>query len=307
MANLLAPLNDDQSLLIRRIGEPFLQHGKWPLWAYIEAELDREDLEAREVLTNLPQIADGRSGIQYGLVWYDRNALAQNTPLSLTTAGIYHLGTSNPEAISIGENFVQVLRFLMEYRLSAQPSPFEVTKVTVTSDDIAKQVPRLSSSFMGILPELLGHEPATWRGSRWTSTDGTQWSLDLDRELRKYQGVETVIDYVDRITELLTPPTVATAPTILSPLDLVATLDYFNAVWQLHFDRKKAIIRIFGAERIARLVFDVSTAEEFSAQVSCLTDILKNMQVSGDPKAYPTALARMHALLKSTLPAMPCR
>jgi hypothetical protein len=89
------------------------------------------------------------------------------------------------------------------------------------------------------------------------------------------------------------------APAIPSPLDLAASLDYFNAVWQLHFDRKKPIIRLFGAERTARLVYEVNTAEEFSAQVSCLTDILKNMQVAGDGKI---PLVRLQTSLKFQLP-----
>lgn len=86
---------------------------------------------------------------------------------------------------------------------------------------------------------------------------------------------------------------------IPSPLDLVATLDYFNAVWQLHFDTKNPIIRLFGAERTARLVYEVRTAEEFSSQVSCLADIFKNMRVSGADK---TPLARLQSSLKLALP-----
>src|ERR1022692_614150 len=302
MIDLLAPLNDSQALLIRCIGRPFLESRKWPIWAYIEAELDHEKLEAREVLSTLPEIADTRSGIRYSSVWYDRNSLAQNTSLCLTAAGIYHLAAVSPESIRIGEDFIQALRFLIESRMSARLSPFEVTEVTVTNDDIMEQLPQLSKAFMEILPDLLNHEPATWRGSHWKSPDGAQWNLNLYRELLKYQGVGTVVDYVERVSELLTPPRVEPVPAVPSPLDLVAALDYFNAVWQLHFDRKKPIIRIFGAERTARLVYEVNTAEEFSAQVSCLTDIMKNMQVSGNPQMHGTALERMQALLKLELP-----
>jgi hypothetical protein len=81
---------------------------------------------------------------------------------------------------------------------------------------------------------------------------------------------------------------------------LAAALDYFNAVWQLHFDQKKPIIRLSGAERIARLVYEVNTAEEFSSQVSCIADILKNMQVSGEGRI---PLVRLQVSLKSRLPA----
>jgi hypothetical protein len=110
----------------------------------------------------------------------------------------------------------------------------------------------------------------------------------------------TLDEYLQRADELLTPPEVERAPAIPSPLDLAAALDYFNAVWQLHFDQKKPIIRLSGAERIARLVYEVNTAEEFSSQVSCIADILKNMQVSGEGRI---PLVRLQTSLKSRLPA----
>ena len=101
------------------------------------------------------------------------------------------------------------------------------------------------------------------------------------------------------MNELFTPAVQESAPVLPSPLELVATLDYFNAVWQLHFDPKRPIIRLFGAERTASLVYGVGNAEEFSTQVSSLADVLKNMQVSGEGKL---PLERLKTSLKSELP-----
>ncbi len=148
------------------------------------------------------------------------------------------------------------------------------------------------------MAESLRQEAATWSGATGLDANG-QWSIDLHRELLRYRGIDTVVDYLERATELLTPRRVEPRLVAPSPLGLVATLDYFNAVWQLHFDRKKPIIRLFGAERTARLVYDVNSAEEFSSQMSCLTDILKNMQISGEGKV---PLARLQTSLKSQLP-----
>ncbi|MDB5059772.1 MAG: hypothetical protein JWO59_3244 [Chloroflexi bacterium] len=114
---------------------------------------------------------------------------------------------------------------------------------------------------MAFLPELLTHEPSTWQGSPRQVTDG-KWSIDVYRSMLKYRGVSTLAEYLQRVNELLTTPAIEPEPVTPSPLELVATLDYFNAVWQLHFDRKKPLIRLFGAERIARLVYDVNTGKE---------------------------------------------
>ena len=299
MTDLLT-LNDDQQFFIRCVGEPFLQFQQWPIFEHVEAQLDKQGLEARQVLASLPVV--GEAGVQhfrYGLVLYPSTIPTADTPILLTVAGLWHL--ADPSALRICDQFIHVLRYLIERRLTAPSSPFKLNTVQLTDQNIASRFPNMIPGAMGILGQLLPHEAATWHGASDPDTNN-QWTIDLHRALLTYRGVNTVVDYINRATEHLTPPEAEPAPAILSPLDLAATLDYFNAVWQLHFDRKKPIIRLFGAERTARLVYDINTAEEFSSQVSCLTDILKNMQVSGDPKAHRTALERIQALLTSKLP-----
>jgi hypothetical protein len=209
---------------------------------------------------------------------------------------MWHLG--EPLALEIGDDFLRVMNYLIERRLSAPYDPFKLAKVTVTSNDIAARFPGMARAIAALLPDMLPHEPTSWQGADRTDTSGG-WSIDVYRSILKYQGLSTVTDYLERVNEEFAVREIEPEPTIRSPLDLVATLDYFNAVWQLHFDNKKPIIRLFGAERTARLVYEVSTAEEFSAQVSCLADIFKNMQVSG---AGQVALARLQSSLKSVLP-----
>jgi hypothetical protein len=99
--DLLAPLDPNRTRLVSCIGRPFLQYHRLPVWGHIESELDREQLDAREVFATLPEIANTRAGMRYGLVWYDRNSLAPNTPLCLTMAGMDHLGNNTRESIGI--------------------------------------------------------------------------------------------------------------------------------------------------------------------------------------------------------------
>jgi hypothetical protein len=298
MTDILASPNKEQRFLIGCIGKLFFRHHKWPIFEYIEAECDKEGFEAREVLASLPEIPlTGVAGFRYGPIWHNSHYIPSvDAQMQLRMLGLWHLG--EPFGLEIVDEFVRVLKFLIERRLSAPYSPFQLNKVTVTNAEIATQFPDMDPAIAACLPELLTHEPTTWQGTQQTDTSGG-WSIDIYRGILKYRGIDTAVDYLERVNELLTQPEAEPAPAIPSPLDLVATLDYFNAVWQLHFDRKKPIIRLFGAERTARLVYGVNTAEEFSSQVSCLADILKNMQVSGDGK---TPLARMQAFLKTELP-----
>lgn len=297
MVDFLTPLTSEQRFFVTCIWKPFLQYQQWPIFDYVEAECDKQELDARQVLASLPELPlPGVAGFRYGLVWYNSHMPAADTPLQLRVLGLWHLG--EPLALSIADDFLRVLNYLIECRLSAPYDPFRLATVTVASSKIAARFPDTAPVLATFLPDLLPHEPTTWQGVVHTDTSGG-WKIDLFRSILKYQGLNTVVDYLERVNEQFTPQQAAPAPAIPSPLDLAATLDYFNVVWQLHFDPKNPIIRLFGAERTARLVYDVGTAEEFSAQVSSLADILKNMQVGGHGK---TPLARLQASLKSALP-----
>jgi hypothetical protein len=298
MTALLTALNDDQRFFINCAWKPFLQWQQWPIFDYIEAECDKQGLDARQVLASLPALPlPSVAGFRYGPVWYSSSIPTADTPILLRVVGLHHL--AEPFALEIANEFVCVLGYLIERRLSAPYSPFKLNRVTVTSADIARQFPSMTPTIMKFLPDLVTHEPTTWQGTQQTDTSGG-WSIDIYRSILVFQGVSNLEEYLQRVDELLTPPEVAdTAPAIPSPLDLAAALDYFNAVWQLHFDRKKPIIRLFGAERTARLVYEVNTAEEFSSQVNCIADILKNMQVSGEGR---TPLARLQGFLRSQFP-----
>lgn len=294
MIDLLASLTDEQAFFLGCAWTPYQEHHQWPIFDYIEAECDKQGIDARQTLASFPQYPlTSVQGFQYEHVWYNSHIPAADTPILLRVLGLWHI--ADPFALEIADGFLRVLDFLIDRRVTAQYEPFKLNKVSVTGDDVAARFPEMSPVVASFLPELLIHEPTTWYGVQKTDTNGG-WCIDLQRNILRYQGLSTVVDYLNRVSELLTPPEIPAEPAIPSPLDLPAALDYFNAVWQLHFDRKQPIIRLFGAERIARLAFEVGTAEEFSAQVSCIADILKNMQVSGQGK---TPLARLRLYLQS--------
>ena len=59
-----------------------------------------------------------------------------------------------------------------------------------------------------------------------------------------------------------------------SPLDLVAALDYLDAVWRvLH---KEHLFTYPSAERAAKLIYEANTGEELDARLSALGEILRS-------------------------------
>jgi hypothetical protein len=137
MTDLLAPLNDDQMVLLRCISGPLAEQGQYPIWQYVEAELDRQDLDAREVLRSLPLarvLAPG--ALYYGPIAGDLT-LTDDSRLRLTVAGFYQLAEFRER---VGQFFIRLLNFLIERRKFARLTPFEVSRVEVTGKEIDAMV-----------------------------------------------------------------------------------------------------------------------------------------------------------------------
>ena len=266
-------------------------HRQWPIWQYLEAELDRQGIDPEVTLRSLPELGDGTPpGRRYGLVWFDRLILTAESQIKLTVAGCFHV----PELYQQGEFFVKLLRFIVERYRSASFSPIEPTVVKVTRGDVKRAFPSITENLLAALPEILSHEPPTMGGSSGTLMDG-EWYRELRRDLLNYGDIEDLRKYVARVSELVAVPMPPTAiRSVPSPLDLVASIDYFNVVWQLHFG--EPIVRLFNAERTARLAFPINSSAEFAEQLSSLSELVKNLRVNSKPQTGKTPLARLRTL-----------
>ena len=120
---------------------------------------------------------------------------AADTPLQLRVLGLWHLG--EPLALSITDDFLRVVSYLIERRLSAPYDPFKLARVTMTSGEITARFADTAPVLATFLPDLLPHEPTTWQGITPTGSSG-RWSIDLFRNILKYQGLFTVADYLER-------------------------------------------------------------------------------------------------------------
>lgn len=113
----------------------------------------------------------------------------------------------------------------------------------------------------------------------------------------RYDGVTTIEAYVEVMADRLAVPTQAMAPSVASPLGLVATLDYLNLAWRVAFKAPGPVVFPSG-ERTAKLCFPVQTVEEFDSRLSALWDLLKHLQVQG-PGSH--SLERLQAFLLDQL------
>jgi hypothetical protein len=201
MSALTAQLDDAQLALLDIMSESYLKTGQWPLWYFVEAEMDDKGHDARTTLKSLPLVGSPNiGGRSYGLAWYDRTQLNDDSRPALTAAAGLHV----PRLQHLfGDNFIIVLKYLIKQQRAVRPSPDRVERASVTSDDFQRDFSAVTPEFVAALPEIFRHEPVLWRGYQSWGTGPNGWKIELHRELSKYKDVETLADYVDRVVELI--------------------------------------------------------------------------------------------------------
>lgn len=200
MSPLTAQLDDAQLALLDIMSEPYMDTGQWPVWHFVEAEMDDKGHDARTTLKSLPLVGSPAiGGRSYGLAWYDRTQLNDDSRPALTAAAGLHV----PQLKHLfGDNFIIVLKYLIQQQRAARPSPYRVERASVTSDDFRRDFPFATAEFLAALPVIFRHEPVLWRGYQPWGTSPGDWKFELDRELMKYKDVETLANYVDRVVEI---------------------------------------------------------------------------------------------------------
>jgi hypothetical protein len=252
--------------------------------------LDDHDLDIDAVLSSLPTITEGQ--ITYSLVRRDRTG-GDATPLSLTTAGLTHLERFEP----VVRTLLRILDQLAEARAKVMFDPQNVVEVTIPIDRLTPGLDM--SGMMSVdLRGLLAAEPATWHNQVFQG-EGSAWFIRVSPLIRRFRGVQTVEDYIDRLRAWIQPTVAAVPPPIPgSPFGLVAAVDYLDVVWRLKFG--SPLVTLPGAERVAWLATEATSPAEFNGRLSALGEVLKGIVVPGAAKDRP--LRRLEALLTRDLP-----
>ena len=218
MIDLLASLTDEQTFLLRCAWVPYQKHQQWPIFDYIEAECDKQGIDARQTLVSLPKYPlTSVQGFQYEHTWYNSHIPMADTPILLRMLGLWHI--ADPLALEIADEFLRVLNFLIDRRVSTEYEPFKLNKGLCYERRCGAQFPDMNPVVASFLPELLTHEPSSWYGVQKTDTSGG-WCIDVQRNVLRYQGLNTVVSYLHRVGELLAPPEIPAESAIPSPLDL---------------------------------------------------------------------------------------
>lgn len=287
MNPLLVDLTDEQADLLQLIHDEFEQYVRWPIWQYLDLTLTPPLGTAERALLSLPQISDTRPmGRRYGLVsWMSSGGTTvprADTPMALTIAGVQHVRPDGP----LSKLWIKLLQYLITQQSRLQPSSTEVVTCTVSDKELARLVPSppgdtaAQERLLGQLRLLLDQEPLLQSRVEHPHPLDGPWTIKVPPEILRYEGLETVDQYVDRLTDILTPDVPPYVGSAASGLSLPQAISFLDAVWHARVGRR--LFANLDAGSIEKLGLPVTSAAELDSWTSALSDVLSHIRVPPD-------------------------
>jgi hypothetical protein len=307
---LLAPLDDPQAparRLIEIIWDDYAKRGRWPIFQYAEALLYRElgHPDATATLLDCPGVPFQHGMAYYGWFWVTDNRLSSPQPgdtIGLTVVGMSRLRevTRRHQAEVEVANFLSALSGLVALERNFVPSPTEVHTVEVSGEQLgwfpASEGIGSGENYTFRIGQMLSQEPST-RSYIFRPTPDT-WAATLNSGVRRYDGVQGLDDYLERLMRQIAPPVSEPAPILESALAVPEAFDYLNVVW-----RERAGRALFGFRRLeaaAKIAFDCNSSDELESRLSALCDLLYHLKLPGSDGEVK--LGDLQGYLDSRLP-----
>jgi hypothetical protein len=281
MSSLSDELTADQTRLVNTVCAQFFQQGQWPIFQFVEAQLQQAGLDALTTLRSFPVVGAEGVGPNYSAVFYEKAGRVVPSPdsqVKLTLAGLRHIPNGN----GLAADFLMLVGLLVAERVRARYSPVEVVKVNVTGKQVAALFPPHASERLAQLHALAQHEPPTRPDISMQPSDEYWWS-DVGPSIRDYSDLAGLDDYLGRVSTQLEQPLLRARPEPPHPRALAGAIDYLDAVWQLRF--KKKLVKLESLERAALLALPVHSADGFDTALSAFADIVGHLSVPDQPGA----------------------
>ena len=309
---LKEPLSKDHVRTLKLLVDACLEEGgQWPMFNWLEAELDGIGLDAITVLGSFPQMR-----ISPPLVYSAVSAVGGFSPVTevgVTALGIWHLGQADKAYEALANDFHWTFSLLLG-RMAAQRREFRPPKrdhnapsCEVSRSQVQEWIQAVSSPTRDPRTDLLVE--AVLRAERPPGMAlhalGEEWGITVGRPCLRYERVGTIDDYLMQLASLAPPPQSRSTPALPSPLDLVTAMDYLNVVWRLAYSEDTGPFQFHSAERIARLSHAVGTNEEFATAMSAVGDMIKNLEVRNESGSHPCD--RLEERLKKLPSGLPTR
>ncbi len=288
---LTANPTEEQKILLDKVAMIYLQHRKWPSWAWLEETLERQNLDADAIVAGMPT----EPTHNYGYLTLT-GAPTREDRIGLRIAGLRHV----QQATGLVSEFCSLVGALGTIRSRVQLDQFADKRPVITKQEIAQQLRPPTPPDPSLL-DFLTKEPGTWRCQVKGDHNG-EWEIELSPHVRRFAGIKAVDEYLDRLAGFLIPASnLDRPPPPVSPFSLPASIDYLDTVWRLRFG--EPLVASPGIERSARLAYAVSSPEEADSALSALAEVLKGLHVPGTPGVNGHPLQRLVPFLRDHVPS----
>jgi hypothetical protein len=294
------PLPADAAILVDVIAQGHrLNMGRWPVWQYVQREMDQAGYDAVQALVDLPRWTH-----QYSPVWSDSGHGIEPAPgdrIALTIGGFGH--ASGRWAQDFCSAFLAAMQVAAARQREQPTHPDQAVDLVLQGAPLVRAInmhARTSLSDEQVW-DVLRREPLTAGGIR-NNTEAATWSWDVTRlrthafrEVTEKEGLLAALD------EAL--GTRSTIKIDTSPVPLAALADAFDhldlAWWSVH---KERLLKVGRLGVVASMVSGVDSRETFDARCTALTDVLSTMNVPARPGDPPAGtLHRLRLALTDSL------
>ncbi|MBP2322624.1 hypothetical protein JOF56_003009 [Kibdelosporangium banguiense] len=281
MSILMERLEEPQLELLNIVWPLFSEHQKFPVYNYVDYQMRKLGLDAREVIRSFPSIGLRGYRGRYSAIWTDQigtSALQSTSPICLTMAGLFHI--KDDRARQINDILLKYLRDLSAARAEIADHPFDVPDVKVLLSEPLKE----AGDGPTLLPWVVAIAEHEWP------------SMSIQRDVNRVTGqlgsllmeanFSTVDEYLNAITAATTPQE---PPSILErrdPRALARTITNFDITCELVLD--KQLVRKPAIDRTALFVQAAATFSDLQAGLSALGELLSELQVPGDRPRHPS-------------------
>jgi hypothetical protein len=172
-------IQEQQRLYLQTIFDYFREKAEWPTYRYVDKKLFVDQgLDAKDISTSLP------NGFANGFR-FDSD-LGNQAVLSLEAI---RMCNGSEEDLA---NFLTAVRFLVEvYKQVEEDNPL------VTNADLKNQL-HLADDAIARVGKLIAGESILLRSSHLPVDGSGTWQYGLDREIRRFDGVVSLEDYLER-------------------------------------------------------------------------------------------------------------
>lgn len=186
----------------------------------------------------------------------------------------------------VAELWIRLLQHLITQHSRLQPSSTEVVTCTVSDKELAPLVPSrpgdtdAQAKLLSQLRLLLDQEPVLQSRVDQPHPPDGPWTIKVPPDILRYEGLETVDQYIGRLTDILTPDVPPYAGSAVSGLSLPQAISFLDAVW--HARVGQPLFANLDAASIEKLGLPVTSAAELDSWTSALADALSHIRVPPD-------------------------